>query len=117
MIRRPPRSTLFPYTTLFRSSTTFTALALNLTFLREHGILKRMRGTPLPGSAHLAGIAASALTNTVLQVLIIAIAGRALFGVDWPGQVVSMAVFVALGVVCFASLGVALSHAIPNLES
>ena len=25
--------------------------------------------------------------------------------------------FVALGVVCFASLGVALSHAIPNFES
>src|SRR5258707_2957278 len=24
MIRRPPRSTLFPYTTLFRSTTTFT---------------------------------------------------------------------------------------------
>src|SRR5690348_17384879 len=27
MIRRPPRSTLFPYTTLFRSSTLITALA------------------------------------------------------------------------------------------
>src|SRR3712207_9205872 len=26
MIRRPPRSTLFPYTTLFRSCRTFTAL-------------------------------------------------------------------------------------------
>src|SRR5258708_26414092 len=31
MIRRPPRSTLFPYTTLFRSSlNTFTLLALSL---------------------------------------------------------------------------------------
>src|SRR2546427_6000781 len=28
MIRRPPRSTLFPYTTLFRSSTFSSALAL-----------------------------------------------------------------------------------------
>src|SRR2546421_7725754 len=27
MIRRPPRSTLFPYTTLFRSSASFTATA------------------------------------------------------------------------------------------
>src|SRR3712207_7905940 len=27
MIRRPPRSTLFPYTTLFRSAVRFTALA------------------------------------------------------------------------------------------
>src|ERR1039457_1907301 len=29
MIRRPPRSTLFPYTTLFRSATTTTAQALD----------------------------------------------------------------------------------------
>ena len=29
-------------------STTFSALAMNLTFLREQGVLKRMRGTPLP---------------------------------------------------------------------
>ena len=29
----------------------------------------------------------------------------------------SLAVFVALGVVCFASLGVALAHAIPNFDA
>ena len=29
-------------------ATTFTALAFNLTFLREQGILKRIRGTPMP---------------------------------------------------------------------
>src|SRR2546421_12369607 len=29
MIRRPPRSTLFPYTTLFRSITTFSGLTQN----------------------------------------------------------------------------------------
>jgi len=98
-------------------STTFTALAYNLTFLREQEILKRMRGTPLPGSAHLAGVAGSALTNTALQVLLITIAGGALFGVGWPDQPVAMAVFATFGVVCFAGLGVALSHAIPNVES
>src|SRR2546430_5409204 len=31
MIRRPPRSTLFPYTTLFRSHVVAECLALNLT--------------------------------------------------------------------------------------
>src|SRR3989454_7110085 len=30
MIRRPPRSTLFPYTTLFRSINNFTLLALTI---------------------------------------------------------------------------------------
>jgi ABC-2 type transport system permease protein len=98
-------------------STTFTALAFNLTFLREQGILKRMRGTPLPGSAYFAGIAGGAVTNTALQMVIITVSGRVLFGLDWPADLLAMAVFVALGVVCFASLGVALSHAIPNFES
>jgi ABC-2 type transport system permease protein len=98
-------------------STTFTALAFNLTFLREQGILKRMRGTPLPSSAYFAGIAGGAVTNTALQMVIITVSGRVLFGLDWPGDLLAMAVFVALGVVCFAALGVALSHAIPNFES
>ena len=36
MIRRPPRSTLFPYTTLFRSATTVNqADARGLRFLRD----------------------------------------------------------------------------------
>ena len=49
-------------------STTFTAIAMNLTFLREQGILKRMRGTPMPSSAYLAALAGNAATNTALQV-------------------------------------------------
>src|SRR5436853_4418432 len=57
-------------------STTFTALAFNMTFLREQGILKRIHGTPLPGSSYLAGIAANAITNTASQIAIITVAGR-----------------------------------------
>ena len=98
-------------------STTFNALAFNITALRELGILKRVRGTPLPTSAYLAGIAGSAVTNTVLQIAIISVSGRVLFGLDWPHDLLSLAFFVALGVVCFASLGVALSHAIPNFDA
>ena len=98
-------------------STTFNALAFNITALRELGILKRVRGTPLPTSAYLAGIGGSAVTNTVAQIAIISVAGKLLFGLEWPQDVPSLAVFVALGVVCFASLGVALSHAIPNFDS
>jgi ABC-2 type transport system permease protein len=56
---------------------TFSTLAYNLTYLRERGILKRIRGTPLPSSAYLAGIAAHAVTNTVLQLGIIMTAGAA----------------------------------------
>jgi ABC-2 type transport system permease protein len=96
---------------------TFVALAYNLTFLRERGILKRLRGTPLPASAYFAGIAGHAVTNTVLQVGVVIVAGRLLLGVPWPGDWLALLVFLAAGVVCFAALGVALSHAIPNAES
>ena len=65
---------------------TFVALAYNLTFLRERGILKRLRGTPMRSSAYLGGIAANAITNTVLQVGIVIIAGRVFFGIPWPGD-------------------------------
>src|SRR3989442_6193777 len=42
MIRRPPRSTLFPYTTLFRSPTSVVpvrnAIRTNLTITDKHGL-------------------------------------------------------------------------------
>jgi ABC-2 type transport system permease protein len=98
-------------------STTFSALAFNITFLREVGVLKRVRGTPLPTRTYLSGIFLNAVTNTVVQVVIITVAGKAFFGVDWPKEWLELAVFVFVGVVCFASLGVALSHVIPNFES
>ncbi len=98
-------------------STTFTALAYNMTFLREQGVLKRIRGTPMPGISYLLGIAFNSVTNAALQIGIITIAGRVFFGTGWPKDWGELVVFVASGVVCFAALGVAFSHAIPNFES
>jgi len=98
-------------------STTFVALAYNMTFLREQGVLKRIRGTPMPGICYLLAIAGNAVTNAALQILIITVAGRAFFGTGWPRDWFELLLFVAVGVLCFASLGVAFSHAIPNFES
>jgi ABC-2 type transport system permease protein len=98
-------------------TTTFVALAMNLVFLREQGVLKRLRGTPLPSGAYLAGLAAHAITNTAIQLSIVIGAGALLFGVGLPEDWLMLAVFVAAGVACLASLGVALSHAIPNFDS
>jgi len=98
-------------------STTFSALAMNLVFLREQGILKRMRGTPLPTRAYLGGLAGNAITNAALQIAIVTVAGKLVFDVDWPRDLVALAVFVIVGVGCFAALGVALAHAIPNFDS
>ena len=98
-------------------SATFTSLAYNLTTLRERGILKRLRGTPLAPSAYLAGLVGSAVVNAALQLAIIICVGHWVFGVGWPQDWGALAAFAVLGVVCFAALGVALSHLIPNPES
>ena len=98
-------------------STTFSALAMNLTFLREQGVLKRMRGTPLPSGVYLAGIAGNAITNAFIQVGIVVIAGKLFFGVDWPRDWLELVVFTVCGVGCLAALGVAYSHVIPNFDA
>jgi|SRR5947209_9954226 len=98
-------------------STTFVALAYNMTFLREEGVLKRIHGTPMSGTSYLSAIAGNAVTNAALQIIIIVVAGRIFFGTGWPKDWGELILFVVAGVVCFASLGVAFSHVIPNFES
>jgi len=98
-------------------ATTFSALAMNLTYLREAGVLKRIHGTPLPTSAYLAGVFGNAVTNTAIQIAIVTTVGATVFGLDWPPDPAALVVFVTVGVCCFAAMGVALSHFIPNFDS
>jgi ABC-2 type transport system permease protein len=98
-------------------STTFTALAYNIVFLRERGVLKRIHGTPLPTISYFGGVAANAVTNTALQLAIVVLAGHAFFGIGWPLHWGELLVFVLVGVVSLAALGVAFAHMIPNFES
>jgi len=44
----------------------------------------------------------SAVTNTIVQIAIITVAGKTLFGLGWPKDWLELAVFVFAGVVCFA---------------
>ena len=47
---------------------TFTNLAIGVSFSREQGLLKRLRGTPLPGWGYLFGRVAHAVLVTILLV-------------------------------------------------
>jgi ABC-2 type transport system permease protein len=88
-----------------------------LTILRDEGVLKRIRGTPIPAGAYLAGIIGSATLNACLQVALVVVIGNLIYGVDWPHDPLLLAGFTLLGVVCFASLGVAFAQAIPNEDA
>jgi ABC-2 type transport system permease protein len=98
-------------------ATTFNAMAYNLTFLREQGILKRMRGTPMPTGSYFAGFLGNAVANAFVQVGLVVVVGHLLYDVAWPKDWIELAVFTAVGVVTFGSLGIALSHVIPNFDS
>ena len=98
-------------------ATTFNAMAYNLTFLREQGILKRVRGTPVPRPSYFAGFLGNAVANAFVQVLLVVVLGNLLYDVTWPQDWVALLVFTAVGVVAFGALGIAFSHAIPNFDS
>ena len=98
-------------------ATTFTSLAFNITILREDGVLKRWRGTPMPAGSYMAGLLASAALNAFAQVLLVVTIGNLVYGVDWPRDPAMLVWFTVLGVVCFAALGIAFSYAIPNEDA
>ena len=98
-------------------ATTFSALTMNLTQLREQGVLKRIRGTPLPEGSYLLGLFASAVVNALIQLTLVIVAGKLLFGTGWPKDWFELVVYTAVGVTCMAALGVAWSHVIPNYDA
>src|SRR3954470_1939585 len=98
-------------------STTFSAIAMNLTFLREQGVLKRMRGTPLPEGSYLMGVFGSAVTNACIQVAIVVVAGKVFFGISWPKEWLQLLLYVAIGGTGLAAWGVACSHVLPSFDA
>jgi ABC-2 type transport system permease protein len=97
--------------------TTFTSLTYTFVFNREQGILKRIRGTPMPPIAYFGGVIASAVANAFVQVALVVIIGHLGYGVSGPHDYLELVVFVVVGVVAFASLGIAFAHVIPNFDS
>lgn len=98
-------------------ATTFNALAHQMPFLRDMGVLKRIHGTPLPAGSYLVGLLGNAATNAVVQIAIVVLASRFAFDLGWPKNWLDLLVFTLLGVACFASLGIAYAHVIPNFEA
>jgi len=85
-------------------ATTFTALAFNTVFLREQGILKRIRGTPIPPASYLGGLVGSAVVNAVVQVVLVFAIGKLAYDVDLPDEPGAVIVYAVTGVAAFAAL-------------
>jgi ABC-2 type transport system permease protein len=98
-------------------SATFISLSYNITFIREQGILKRIRGTPEPLGSYFGGVISNTIWNAVIQVAIIIVLGNLLYSVPWPKDWIELVVITVVGVAAFSALGIAMAQAIPNFDS
>jgi ABC-2 type transport system permease protein len=97
-------------------ATAFAGLAIVTVIRREDGILKRLRGTPLPPHAYLAAVLASTLFVYALEAAALVVLGRVLFGVPFPDRWLSLILTLILGGVAFAAMGLGLTGAIRSAE-
>ena len=95
----------------------YTNIAIGVTFARDEGQLKRIRGTPLPGWAYLFGRIVHAIVVAILLVVIVVAFGLIFYDVDIPGKMTEFVASIALGAVAFAALGLAVTAIIPNPDA
>jgi ABC-2 type transport system permease protein len=95
----------------------FANLAIGVTFAREDGTLKRLRGTPLPAWVHLAGrVAASVVLALAVAAATVAV-GVVYYGVEVPLHLLPAAILtIALGAAAFCALGLAVTRLLPSGE-
>jgi ABC-2 type transport system permease protein len=99
-------------------SATTVSLAINLTEDRERGLLKRVRGTPLPPAVFVAGRVGNSFVISVLMVVLVAILGKLVYGVSLPDQTIpAVLVTLAVGAFAFSCLGFALTAIIPSEDA
>jgi ABC-2 type transport system permease protein len=95
----------------------FNILAITLVNRREMGLLKRLRLSPLPTWALLTAIVVSSMIIAAVQVVVLLAVGKLGFGVHLPGNWGAFVVAVAVGMVSFSALGVAMSTLVPNQDA
>jgi len=86
----------------------FVSLALGVAYAREAGVLKRLRATPLPSWAHLAGRILTAMFVSFLALLFLVGIGVLFYDVEIVWRTLpAVLLTVVVGVFCFAALGLA----------
>ncbi len=96
-------------------SATYTNLAIGTAIARDNGILKRIRGTPIPPWAYIAGRVASSVYLAFLAMALMMAAGVVFYGVQIIARTLPAALLTfVVGVSCFAALGMLVAAISPN---
>ena len=94
----------------------YSQLAVTLSLRRQEGILKRLRGTPLPAWVMFAGLVAHCIMLSLIDAALIVGMGL-LYGVPMPSHWVAIIVTLVIGAAAFCALGVAVASLISNAEA
>lgn len=90
----------------------FQQLAISIAVERDDGMLKRLRGTPMPPAAYFLGKVGMVLVTSVVQSAVLLAVGALLFGLDLPtapGLWLRFAWIFALGTAAGTLVGIAYS--------
>jgi ABC-2 type transport system permease protein len=96
-------------------NSTFVNLTIWVTIARDRGQLKRLRATPVPPWAVVAGRALNALAIAAVMTVVVCGVGVVLYGVRLPGNALPGALLtLVVGVISFAALGFAAAALVPS---
>lgn len=101
-------------------ASSFQNLAIQIPIERDDGLLKRLRGTPMPKAAYFVGKIVMVLFVMVLEVILLGIVGVLFFGLKLPADATRWGVFVALlllGTAAMTLLGIGFSSVPKNGSS
>lgn len=99
-------------------SATLVNLAITMTARRERGVLKRVRGTPIPPWIFIASQCVAAFVLSAFMTVLIVVIGGLLFGVGVNvASLPSLAVTVLIGAASFAAMGLGLTSIIPSEDA
>ena len=96
----------------------YTNISMSVVITREDGILKRVRGTPLPAWAYLFGRIVHAVLVGALLVIIVAGFGAVFYAVPVPwDRLPALVLTLVLGAATLSALGLAVSSLVPNADA
>jgi ABC-2 type transport system permease protein len=96
-------------------SATYTNLGIGTAIARDNGILKRVRGTPIPPWAYIAGRVGSSVYVAFIAVALMMGVGVVAYGIELiPRTLPAAVVTFFVGVACFAALGMLVAALAPN---
>lgn len=100
------------------ASATYTNLLITTAISRDEGILKKVRGTPLPPWLYIAGRVGSAVWIALSAVVIMMTVGSVVYGVEIRGSTLAAAALTFLvGAATFAAVGLMVAALVPNADS